>query len=420
MNPMPATAKPEPLTEAALESHFRKMFPATGVSTVEELTGALEVGCIDGRRTRCVTAAPGGGPGLLILLLAGWEEVTASMLDEETIEKVFDRYLDRFGTFYMHSDRDTQARLGAAMGVDPDRVVFDPPLPLRPALLEAMVDPAHVGCGHLALLLGDPDAYGVRPALTRAVIQGFFRRLWDGDPRLTFDVLDGTHQEQAVAAIHTAPGAAADPDSVVAACPAHDRLQLFIHHPEAVAWLQRRQAEFLAEEGLVPRHAVEGILEAEGRLARLHLETTLRRLAPGLPTFDVWIELGHGSRPERVRVCRASDQERAELPVDLSPREFLQLQDPTDPNAIIVDVRTPGEFGEIHLAGARNVDVMDPGFLDRIHQLAIDPEQPLYLYCRTGNRSGHAARMLRENGYRQAVNVGGIAELAEEGAPTHS
>jgi rhodanese-related sulfurtransferase len=415
LNPNPAVA----LTEAALEAHFRGMFPATDVSAVEALAGDVEVGCIDGRRTRCVAAAPGGGPGLLILLLAGWEEVVGAALDDRTVERVFDRYLDRFGTFYMHSDRAAQARLGAALGIDADQVVSDPPVPLRAILLDAVLDPDHVGCGHLAQLLTDPESYGVRPGLTPTVLRYFFRKLWDGDPRLVFDVLDGSHQEQAVACIHTVHGKETDPDAVVAACPAHGRLQLFIHHPEAVEWLQRRQAEFLAEEGLVPRNAVGAILEAEGRLARRHLEATLRTLAPGLPVFDVWIELDHESRPERVRVSRAPVEQR-DLPVDLPPDEFLRLQDPTAPDTPLLDVRTPAEFREARLVGAHNVDVMDPRFLDRVGELGLDPDQPLFLYCRTGNRSGHAARILRERGFRQAVNVGGIAELKDGGAPIAS
>lgn len=111
------------------------------------------------------------------------------------------------------------------------------------------------------------------------------------------------------------------------------------------------------------------------------------------------------------------DGHDAEPPVDLRPVEFLGQWSAGAP---VLDVRTAHEFDLGHLEGARNLDIMEDGFLDRVGELELDRDGPVYLYCRSGNRSGHAARLLRRNGYPRAFNVGGLDDLVREGAPTAS
>jgi phage shock protein E len=106
-------------------------------------------------------------------------------------------------------------------------------------------------------------------------------------------------------------------------------------------------------------------------------------------------------------------QARAELPVELHPAGFLRDRTPDAP---VLDVRTAAEYNQQHISGAVNLDILDDRFMDRIADLDMDPDAPLYLYCRTGNRSGHAARILRQNGYARAFNVGGLDDLVREGA----
>ncbi len=99
--------------------------------------------------------------------------------------------------------------------------------------------------------------------------------------------------------------------------------------------------------------------------------------------------------------------------IDLSPSDFVAGRDPEAP---LLDVRTPAEFAEGHLAGAVNVDVQDPSFLDRVEALDLPADAPVYLYCKSGGRSGQATTALRQHGHAGALNVGGFADLAEAGA----
>jgi rhodanese-related sulfurtransferase len=97
----------------------------------------------------------------------------------------------------------------------------------------------------------------------------------------------------------------------------------------------------------------------------------------------------------------------------LSPADFVAQRDPAAP---VLDVRTPAEFADGHLAGAVNVDVMAPDFQSRVAAMNLPPDGPVYLYCRSGNRSGTAAGILRQMGHAGAVNVGGFDALRRAGA----
>jgi rhodanese-related sulfurtransferase len=102
------------------------------------------------------------------------------------------------------------------------------------------------------------------------------------------------------------------------------------------------------------------------------------------------------------------------FPLHLSEAEYAAL--PADTRKYpVVDVRRLEEFAQGHLAGALFAEVTAPDFEEQIQALDLDPNAPVFLYCRSGNRSGVAARILRDKGYTQAVNVGGYEDLVAEG-----
>ena len=85
---------------------------------------------------------------------------------------------------------------------------------------------------------------------------------------------------------------------------------------------------------------------------------------------------------------------------DTSSREAHEL---VGRGALLVDVRSPAEFAERHVAGSINVPVED---LRR--RLAGLPRRPLIVYCHTGVRAGIAASILRKAGF-EVHNLGSIA-----------
>lgn len=82
----------------------------------------------------------------------------------------------------------------------------------------------------------------------------------------------------------------------------------------------------------------------------------------------------------------------------------------------VIDVRTPAELTDGMVAGALNIDFSAPNFRDRI--AALDRNGRYLLYCRTGNRSGQAAAIMRDLGFTDVVDAGGFEALAAAGAPT--
>jgi phage shock protein E len=73
------------------------------------------------------------------------------------------------------------------------------------------------------------------------------------------------------------------------------------------------------------------------------------------------------------------------------------------PGITIVDVRTPEEFAQGHIAGAINIPVEYPDYMQRISEL--DPTGTYAVYCRSGNRSQPAVAGMVEAG------ITGIYEL---------
>jgi rhodanese-related sulfurtransferase len=104
-------------------------------------------------------------------------------------------------------------------------------------------------------------------------------------------------------------------------------------------------------------------------------------------------------------------------PNGLSPKDFVARREASHP---VLDVRTASEFAQEHLKGAINVDVSAPDFARQVERLAkkgkLKTDEPVYLYCRSGARSGRATRLLRHQGYGQAYNVGGIGGLKRAGS----
>lgn len=66
-----------------------------------------------------------------------------------------------------------------------------------------------------------------------------------------------------------------------------------------------------------------------------------------------------------------------------------------NPDVILLDVRTPEEYGRGHIPGARNIPLDD--LRDRLKEL--DPAKPVYVNCQSGLRSYLACRILAQRGF---------------------
>jgi phage shock protein E len=77
-----------------------------------------------------------------------------------------------------------------------------------------------------------------------------------------------------------------------------------------------------------------------------------------------------------------------------------------DSSIVLVDVRTPQEYAEGYVEGAINIplDTIEANF----ETIISDKDTRLFIICRSGNRSAEAALILRELGYRDITDIGGV------------
>ncbi len=76
-----------------------------------------------------------------------------------------------------------------------------------------------------------------------------------------------------------------------------------------------------------------------------------------------------------------------------------------DEAPVVLDVRTPEEYAEGHLADAVLINFYDTDFADQLDEL--DKDATYVVYCRSGNRSQGAIQTMRELGFTDVVEVAG-------------
>jgi phage shock protein E len=100
--------------------------------------------------------------------------------------------------------------------------------------------------------------------------------------------------------------------------------------------------------------------------------------------------------------------------MDLSVSEFSSKV--TEAGVITLDVRTPGEFNEGHIEGALLVDFQSGNFENEI--ASLDKGKTYAVYCRSGNRSGQAVKVMSDAGFTDLYNLdGGVIDWASAGLP---
>jgi rhodanese-related sulfurtransferase len=259
--------------------------------------------CVDGRDSAGVIGTPGGDAGELLLALAAIERAEGKQFSTADVEGLLLDTIDTFGRFYMHSDLAALDDIIAAYRKDPriaphvvgidsaaDWITFHqrPPEAARDAVLEYLVRPDNMGCGHLRLAMTE-DSYHVRRELTRSFLSAFHRLRWSGAPELEWIVLGGAHAEGAVVNI-TVEGALHSYTRIPLVSPNVGGVQMFVNHPQVTSYLRRELAASLCEAGACSLTDT-ALMAAIEHLGSLQAAQTLGRLAKGLPVFEIKFDL---------------------------------------------------------------------------------------------------------------------------------
>lgn len=83
-------------------------------------------------------------------------------------------------------------------------------------------------------------------------------------------------------------------------------------------------------------------------------------------------------------------------------KKFLE----ENPEAVLLDVRTPDEYEQVHIPGS--VLIPDYELPSRMASELPDKNVPIVVYCRSGNRSRASALRLIQAGYKRVYDAGGI------------
>lgn len=106
---------------------------------------------------------------------------------------------------------------------------------------------------------------------------------------------------------------------------------------------------------------------------------------------------------------------QAQTVTDLTAEQFISLQANPPAGFLILDVRTPEEFHAGRINGAVSVD-LHQDFKAKVNEFPRDA--PVLVYCRTGNRSNQAVKILQTMGFTRIFHfTGGMQAWEKAGLP---
>lgn len=107
-----------------------------------------------------------------------------------------------------------------------------------------------------------------------------------------------------------------------------------------------------------------------------------------------------------IIACKSPAKEQLETNNTIQVLDKTTFKDGiANPNIQLIDVRTPKEYDEGHINDAILIDFLADNFKEEIQTL--DKNKPVYLYCRSGGRSGKASKLMEELGFTKIRDLEG-------------
>ncbi|MGB2429790.1 MAG: rhodanese-like domain-containing protein [Akkermansiaceae bacterium] len=108
------------------------------------------------------------------------------------------------------------------------------------------------------------------------------------------------------------------------------------------------------------------------------------------------------SEPKQVKNSTPADSPSSWNVQDVTPVDAQKLLAENN-DVRVLDVRTPAEYAEGHIAGAVNVDFKSPDFAENIAKL--DKNTTYIVHCRSGRRSSNSLPILKEQGFTTVYHL---------------
>lgn len=90
--------------------------------------------------------------------------------------------------------------------------------------------------------------------------------------------------------------------------------------------------------------------------------------------------------------------------IDQGVKEFNDTE-----GAVLLDVRTPHEYAKGRIPGSKNLPLQN---IAKAESVVEDKSTPLFVYCYSGARSAQAVSALKQMGYTNVTDLGGIASYS--------
>ena len=127
-----------------------------------------------------------------------------------------------------------------------------------------------------------------------------------------------------------------------------------------------------------------------------------------LAIFTISLMSCNGKQKQEAVISQEVVQQRV---VELISAADLQK---VDKSVQLIDVRTPKEYGEGYIKNAKNIDFFQDNFIEEMSKL--NKNEPIYIYCKSGGRSGRASKKLKDAGFTKVYDLeGGIKKWSSEG-----
>ena len=106
-------------------------------------------------------------------------------------------------------------------------------------------------------------------------------------------------------------------------------------------------------------------------------------------------------------------ENQAEKNITSTQAKKLIEENKNNPDFIILDVRTPGEYSSGHIENALNIDYKSDNFKEDVSKL--DKNNVYVVYCGSGRRAGASIDILEQLGFKNVYNIGGVVQWQEAG-----
>ena len=106
-------------------------------------------------------------------------------------------------------------------------------------------------------------------------------------------------------------------------------------------------------------------------------------------------------------------ENQAEKNITSTQAKKLIEENKNNPDFIILDVRTPGEYRSGYIENAVNIDYKSGNFKEEVNKL--DKDNVYLVYCGSGRRAAGSINIMEKLGFNNLYNIGGVVQWKEAG-----